>query len=69
MLALRRSAVCVDEKVPVAVVSRLERRARVDVDQAALNSLIDQFTKSGNKIDQLLVNLVANDGFRFVAPM
>ena len=36
---------------------------------AALNSLIGPFTRSGNKIDQLLVNLVANDGFRFVAPM
>jgi len=66
--AVRENAVtgpCAVSKVYENALGRLP----VDVDQAALNSLIGQFTKSGNKIDQLLVNLVANDGFRFVAPM
>jgi hypothetical protein len=66
--AVRENAVtgpCAVSKVYENALGRLP----VDVDQAALDSLIGQFTKSGNKIDQLLVNLVANDGFRFVAPM
>jgi len=66
--AVRNNAVtgpCAVSKVYENALGRLP----VDVDHAALNSLIGQFTKSGNKIDQLLVNLVANDGFRFVAPM
>ena len=35
----------------------------------AINQLAGQFSTAGNRIDQLLVNLVASDGFRFVTPM
>jgi hypothetical protein len=44
-------------------------RAPVAVDSNAINQLADQFSSAGNQIDQLLVNLVASDGFRFVTPM
>jgi hypothetical protein len=44
-------------------------RAPVAVDNNALNQLAGQFSTAGNRIDQLLVNLVASDGFRFVTPM
>jgi hypothetical protein len=44
-------------------------RAPLAVDNNALNQLAGQFAAGGNRIDQLLVNLVGNDGFRFVAPM
>ncbi len=44
-------------------------RLPVNADAAALNQLIDEFVKAGNRIDQLLVALAGNDGFRFVAPM
>jgi hypothetical protein len=44
-------------------------RAPVDQDGADLDLLIGQFAASGNLIDQLLVQLVGNDGFRFVTPM
>ncbi|HEY2902352.1 MAG TPA: DUF1592 domain-containing protein [Polyangia bacterium] len=44
-------------------------RVPVAQDGAALNKLIGQFAASGNHIDQLLVNLVGNDGFRFLTPM
>jgi len=66
--AVRNNAVagpCIVSKVYENALGRLP----VNVDQAALTSLIGTFMKSGNKLDELLVNLVANDGFRFVAPM
>ena len=44
-------------------------RLPLDVDGAALDTLIGKFTSAGNRVDQLLVDLVTNDGFRFVAPM
>ncbi len=44
-------------------------RAPVDQDGTDLDLLIGQFAASGNLIDQLLVQLVGNDGFRFVTPM
>jgi hypothetical protein len=44
-------------------------RLPLDVDGTALDALIGQFVTAGNRVDQLLVNLVTNDGFRFVAPM
>jgi hypothetical protein len=44
-------------------------RAPVVVDSNALNQLAGQFSTAGNRIDQLLVNLVASDGFRFVTPI
>jgi hypothetical protein len=44
-------------------------RLPLDVDGAALDQLIGQFVTAGNRVDQLLLNLVNNDGFRFVAPM
>jgi len=43
-------------------------RLPVEADSAALNGLIDQFVKAGNRIDQLLVGLAGSDGFRFVVP-
>jgi len=39
------------------------------LDGKDLDQLITQFVTSGNRIDQLLANLVGNDGYRFVAPM
>jgi hypothetical protein len=44
-------------------------RAPVAVDNNAINQLAGQFSTAGNRIDQLLVNLVASDGFRFVTPI
>jgi Protein of unknown function (DUF1588)/Protein of unknown function (DUF1592)/Protein of unknown function (DUF1585) len=44
-------------------------RSPVAQDDTDLNQLIGQFTSSGNHIDQLLIQLVGNDGFRFVTPM
>jgi hypothetical protein len=44
-------------------------RVPVRADAAALNQLIGQFVQSGHRLDQLLVDVVGNDGFRFVAPM
>ena len=44
-------------------------RAPVAADNNAINQLAGQFSTAGNRIDQLLVNLVGNDGFRFVTPM
>jgi uncharacterized protein DUF1592/uncharacterized protein DUF1588/uncharacterized protein DUF1595/uncharacterized protein DUF1585 len=44
-------------------------RAPLAQDTADLNQLIGQFSSAGNHIDQLLIQLVGNDGFRFVAPM
>ena len=66
--AVRNNAVagpCIVSKVYENALGRLP----IDMDQTALGNLIGEFVKNGNKIDQLLVNLVANDGFRFVAPM
>ena len=44
-------------------------RAPVAIDNNAINQLAGQFSAAGNRLDQLLVNLVASDGFRFVTPM
>jgi hypothetical protein len=44
-------------------------RAPLDLDSADLDRLIGQFAASGNRIDQLLIQLVSNDGFRFVTPV
>jgi len=44
-------------------------RVPVSADAAALNQLIAKFVQSGHRLDQLLVELVGNDGFRFVTPM
>ncbi len=44
-------------------------RLPLDLDGAALDQLIGQFVSAGNRVDQVLVNLVTNDGFRFVDPM
>ena len=43
-------------------------RLPISMDNDALNQLIGQFVTAGNRVDQLLVNLVGNDGFRFVSP-
>jgi hypothetical protein len=44
-------------------------RAPVAIDNNAINQLAGQFSAAGNRLDQLLVNLVTSDGFRFVTPM
>jgi hypothetical protein len=44
-------------------------RLPVAQDDNELDQLISEFSASGNHIDQLLINLVGNDGFRFVTPM
>jgi hypothetical protein len=65
---VRKNAVtgpCLVSKVYENALGRLP----VDKDGVALNQLISQFSKAGNRIDQLLVDLVGNDGFRFVTPM
>jgi Protein of unknown function (DUF1592)/Protein of unknown function (DUF1588)/Protein of unknown function (DUF1595)/Protein of unknown function (DUF1585) len=64
---LRKEAVagpCVASKLYENALGRLPTNA----DGAALGQLITAFTASGNRIDQLLANLVGNDGYRFVAP-
>jgi uncharacterized protein DUF1592/uncharacterized protein DUF1588/uncharacterized protein DUF1595/uncharacterized protein DUF1585 len=43
-------------------------RAPTDWDTAPLSALTKQFVASGNRADQLLVNLVSSDAFRFVQP-
>jgi hypothetical protein len=43
-------------------------REPVALDAPALDDLIAKFAAAGNRVDQLLVDLTANDGFRFVAP-
>jgi hypothetical protein len=66
-MAVRNNAVagpCVVSKVYENALGRLP----VSVDDDALNQLIGQFVNAGNRVDQLLVDLVGNDGFRFVAP-
>jgi hypothetical protein len=65
---LRKEAVagpCLASKVYENALGRLPTNA----DGAALDQLITQFVASGNRIDQLLANLVGNDGYRFVTPM
>jgi hypothetical protein len=44
-------------------------RAPVAIDNNAINQLAGQFSGAGNRLDQLLVDLVGSDGFRFVTPM
>ncbi len=66
--AMRNNAVtgpCLVSKVYENALGRLP----VDLDGAALDQLIGQFAAAGNRVDELLVDLVASDGFRFVAPM
>jgi hypothetical protein len=43
-------------------------RAAITVDAAALDALANQFGASGHHVDQLLVELVSSDAFRFVTP-
>ena len=44
-------------------------RVAIDVDGPALNALAKQFGESGNRVDQLLLNLVNSEAFRFVEPV
>jgi hypothetical protein len=65
--ALRKNAAagpCVVSKIYENALGRLP----VALDGPALDQLIAKFATAGNRIDQLFVDLVANDGFRFVAP-
>jgi hypothetical protein len=65
--ALRKNAAvgpCVVSKIYENALGRLP----VALDGPALDQLIAKFAAAGNRIDQLFVDLVANDGFRFVAP-
>ena len=43
-------------------------RAALDLDSAAIAALAKQFAASQNHADQLLVDMVSSDAFRFVAP-
>jgi hypothetical protein len=43
-------------------------RTPVGVDSAALDSLAAQFAASGNRADQLILNVVTHEAFRFVEP-
>ena len=43
-------------------------RTAITLDGTALDHLSEQFAAGGNKVDQLLVNLVTSDSFRFVEP-
>jgi hypothetical protein len=65
---VRKNAVtgpCVASKLYENALGRLPS----NLDGKDLDQLITQFVTSGNRIDQLLANLVGNDGYRFVAPM
>ena len=44
-------------------------RTPVAIDNNTINQLAGQFSAAGNRLDQLLVDLVGSDGFRFVTPM
>jgi hypothetical protein len=44
-------------------------RVAIDVDGPALNALAKQFSASKNRVDQLLLNLVSSEAFRFVEPI
>jgi len=56
---------CLVSKVYVNALGRVA----IDVDGPALNSLAKQFADSGNRVDQLLLNLVNSEAFRFVEPI
>jgi hypothetical protein len=43
-------------------------RAPVERDALVLDALATRFAAGGNRFDQLLLDLVASDGFRFVEP-
>ena len=43
-------------------------RPASELDRAALNGLVESFVGSQNRMDQLLLSLVASDSFRFVEP-
>jgi hypothetical protein len=43
-------------------------RAPIEMDGAALDRLAGSFASGGNHVDELLVNLVTSDSFRFVEP-
>jgi hypothetical protein len=43
-------------------------RIALDLDGAALSALADSFAKSGNHADELLLDVITSDSFRFVAP-
>ena len=43
-----------------------QSRDAVQADAAILDKLASDFAASGNKADQLLLNLVSSDPFRFV---
>ncbi|HEX4405758.1 MAG TPA: DUF1592 domain-containing protein [Polyangia bacterium] len=45
-----------------------EGRALTGHDNPALDALATTFTKNGNHVDQLLLDLVSSDAFRFVTP-
>jgi hypothetical protein len=56
---------CVVSKIYINALGR----AAIDVDGPALNALAKQFASSKNRVDQLLVNLVSSEAFRFVEPI
>jgi hypothetical protein len=56
---------CVVSKIYVNALGRVA----IDVDGPALNALAKQFASSKNRVDQLLLNLVSSEAFRFVEPI
>jgi hypothetical protein len=50
------------------VYAHAQGRSTLDVDSTALAGLTTQFGASGNRADQLLVELVSSEAFRFVEP-
>ncbi len=63
------------QKEPVAgpcLISKLYAsalgRTPIALDSVALDRLAERFAAAGNKVDQLLVDLVTSDSFRFVEP-
>jgi len=43
-------------------------RIALDLDGAALSALATQFAQSGNHADELLMDVITSDSFRFVVP-
>jgi hypothetical protein len=65
--ALRKQAVLGPCLVSKMYANALGRTA-IQMDGAALDRLAGSFASGGNKVDELLVNLVTSDSFRFVEP-
>ena len=54
--------------VPVAAIAPAPTSPAIALDAAAIDALTAQFTANKNQADQLLLNVVSSEAFRFVAP-